>query len=290
MHLTWSSAGSAVAGIATDGTTSQLVITDASGQNRRVTASGDRLMFPTWHPAGDRVACLSREDGRQYLNIECGTIASPRAQAYGPLVFSPDGSAIYYASPNERDRLDLWSRDLNTGESLRLTSFTGDAYAPSISPDGDVLFKTQDYRVFIAVAPAAGGATKPLTTFMSETPSWDWKSEQIAFTFGDWRRVTDDINYPDITQHIGIITVDEESPAAAPHTIVRQSYSEDQGMQWSPNGRCERGTPWARRAATDSPRQRDACTYSATLSTSPTVTARPNSRARRWKPIGSSWS
>ncbi len=234
-YLTWSPDGSAVAGIVSNGATSQLIITDANGQNRHVAATGDRLMFPAWHAIGERVACLSRQGKKQYLNLVCGQDTS--TEAYGPFVFSPDGRVVYYATPNERSRLDLRSLDMETGESARLPTFSRDAYAPSISKDGQVLFKTQDYRVFIAAAPAAGGPTKPLTTFMSETPSWDWNSEQIAFTFGDWRRVTDDINYPDITQHIGVITVNDMSPAAEPHVIIRQSSSEDQGMHWSPNGK-----------------------------------------------------
>ncbi|MDE2711247.1 MAG: hypothetical protein OXI65_05720, partial [Acidobacteriota bacterium] len=60
---------------------------------------------------------------------------------------------------------------------------------------------------------------------------------EIAFTFGSWRHVTDDIHYPDIAQHLGTVTASVETPHREPQRVVRQSYSEDQGMQWSPNGR-----------------------------------------------------
>ena len=79
----------------------------------------------------------------------------------------------------------------------------------------------------------------PLTAFQSETPTWSPDGSEIAFTFGSWRHVTDDFHYPDIAQHLGVVrsTADGAGPHPAPERIVRQSYSEDQGMHWSPNGR-----------------------------------------------------
>jgi Tol biopolymer transport system component len=120
-----------------------------------------------------------------------------------------------------------------------LTHFARDAYAPTVTRGGQVLFKTQDYRVFVAVAPAAGGPTRAVTTFMSENPTWSPTGDRVSVTFGNWRRVVDDFRYPDIAQDIGIVGVDLRAPQAkgAPDTVFRASPSEDQGMQWSPNGR-----------------------------------------------------
>jgi Tol biopolymer transport system component len=102
---------------------------------------------------------------------------------------------------------------------------------------GRVLFKVQNYRVFLGAAPASGGPTAALTTFMSETPSWDATGSLLAFTFGNWRRVLDDFHYPDIAQHVGLIHLDAPLPAEAPHGIVSASTSEDQGQSFSPDGR-----------------------------------------------------
>jgi Tol biopolymer transport system component len=87
------------------------------------------------------------------------------------------------------------------------------------------------------MAPAEGGKTTALTTFQSETPSWDVTSKRIAFTFGNWRRVLDDLHYPDISQHVGFIRLDALLPAEAPHGIVSASSSEDQGQAFSPDGK-----------------------------------------------------
>jgi hypothetical protein len=176
----------------------------------------------------------------QRLDRDCGD-ATPEAtvdrEVYGSFAYSPDNEILYFASPNERDTLDLWSFRESDGRLERLTNFARDTYAPSVDDAGRLLFKVQDYRTFLAMAPAAGGETTALTTFQSETPSWDTTSGRIAFTFGNWRRVLDDRNYPDISQHVGFIRLDASLPAEAPHGIVSASTSEDQGQAFSPDGK-----------------------------------------------------
>ena len=236
--LAWSSDGSTVAGVTRGGEGSTVWLLDAGGSNAREAAAGARLTFPAWSPDG-RLACLSYDDDRQSVHLPCDS-AEPLftdQEAYGPLAFSPSGDAVYYGAPGEGGFLDLWRRPSSGGVATRLSAFARDAYAPSIGADGRVLFKSQDYRVFLATAPASGGATTPLTTFQSETPSWSWDGSTVAFTFGSWRHVTDDFHYPDIAQHIGTVSVDVEEPHAGPEQVIRRSYSEDQAMHWSPNGR-----------------------------------------------------
>src|SRR4029079_17567791 len=115
-------------------------------------------------------------------------------------------------------------------------SFARDTYSPSSAKDGRVLFGVQDYRVFVSVVPATGGEPKQLTAFQSETPSWSRDDRLIGVTHGTWRRIVDDINYPNIAQDLGAIRADVETPAKAPFKVVRASPSEDQGLDWSPNG------------------------------------------------------
>ena len=87
------------------------------------------------------------------------------------------------------------------------------------------------------MAPASGGPSTPLTTFQSETPSWDPTGRLIGITYGTWRRVVDDVHYPDIAQEAGIIEVNATRPAGAVTTVVDASESEDQSLCWSPNGK-----------------------------------------------------
>ena len=155
----------------------------------------------------------------------------------GPTALSPDGNTVYFSSPNDRGMVELWSADVKSGRSRRLSNFSRDAYAPSVAADGTVVFKVQSYRTHLADIGVTGGATRQLTTFQSETPSYHPSRALIAFTYGSWRRVVDDAKYPDIAQEIGVIDVGGALPADKPSEVVAQSDSEDQAMAWSPNGK-----------------------------------------------------
>ena len=158
-------------------------------------------------------------------------------QAYGPIAFSSDGSLIYFGAPNQQGTLDLWSRAVHGGGIDQLTHFTRDTYAPSAASGGLILFKQQDYRTFVASAPADGGPTTPLTVFQSETPSFSPDGRSLGITYGNWRRIVDDFRYPDIAQDAGIISLTGKLPAREPTQIVQASNSEDQSLCWSPNGK-----------------------------------------------------
>ena len=210
----------------------------ADGSDGRVQLSDGPLSSPTWMPDGMTVACLLMSQGNQHVSLPCGTgrSAADSMQAYGRMAFSADGTKLYFASPNSKGVLDLWVRSMPRGPATRLTNFTRDTYAPSVARDGRVLFGSQDYRAFIAVVPAGGGPVRQLTTFQSETPTWSRDDRSIGVTYGNWRRIVDDIRYPDIAQDLGAVRADANTPAKAPLTVIRASPSEDQGLDWSPNG------------------------------------------------------
>jgi Tol biopolymer transport system component len=171
--------------------------------------------------------------------IPCGgarQVFEPDVDVIGPIAFTTD--RVYFASPGDAGFVALWTADLRTKQAHRLSSFSRDAYAPSVAQDGTVVFKTQTYRTHLAdVSPAGGGETRQLTTFQSETPSYHPTLPMLAFTYGTWRRVVDDAKYPDIAQEIGVIDPTHARPAVKPAGVIAQSDSEDQAMAWSPNGR-----------------------------------------------------
>ena len=237
-QLSWSVDGSAVAGVTREDGISTLWVLGPTGGNAAPQARGGNLSFPAWSPDG-QIACLVHTGERQHLHLPCSAPEPlfDEQEAYGRIAFSPDGEWVIYGVPGEGGFLDLWMRRVSGGRRTRLTRFARDAYSPSAGAGGEVVFKSQDYRVFLATAPADGGPSEPLTAFQSETPTWSPDGSEIAFTYGSWRHVTDDIHYPDIAQHLGTVPVSVETPHREPRRIVRQSYSEDQGMQWSPNGR-----------------------------------------------------
>lgn len=238
-QLTWSPDGRSIAGIVNgrDGQELWTIAADGSSATRKRMAS--RIAFPVWTPRGE-VACVTTADGRSRVTVPCGgavVTTDPDLDVYGPFAFSPDAATVYLSLANASGTLDLWAAPATGGRARRLTSFSRDTYAPTVSRDGGVVFKVQSYRTFIAMAAAEGGPTRPLTTFQSETPSWDPSGRLLGLTYGTWRRVVDDAKYPDIAQETGIIAVDPLVPATAPSSVVHASASEDQALCWSPNGK-----------------------------------------------------
>jgi len=178
-------------------------------------------------------ACLA--DRR--LVIPCGgdkQTLDPDVDVYGPLAFT--ANRVYFASPNNRGMVELWSADLGTRHAKQVSSFARDAYAPSVATDGTLVFKVQSYRTHLADVASNGGPTRQLTTFQSETPSYHPTLPLIAFTYGTWRRVLDDAKYPDIALEVGVTDL-SKIPAAEPGEVIAKSDSEDQAMAWSPNGK-----------------------------------------------------
>lgn len=227
-----------LAGLAAGRSGTDLVMLGRDGRIESRTPIAGGVSFPAFTSSG-AVACVVATDRRPRLSLPCGSAVKrfePDVDVIGPLAFSPDDTAVYFASPNGEGTVDLWSADVAGGRAQRLTGFTRDSYAPSVTRDGRVLFKTQTYRTNIAEFDLARRTLRELTAFQAETPSYDRAGARIAVTYGTWRRLIDDAKYPDIAQDIGLIAVDRLLQRE-PIEIIAQSDSEDQAMAWSPNGR-----------------------------------------------------
>jgi Tol biopolymer transport system component len=239
-QLAWSPEGRFAAAVvnARDGPQLWTIAADGSTASAKALDTSARVSFPTWTPGGE-IACISTQAGKPRVTIPCGGRAvatEPPLDIYGPIAFAPDRPMIYGSAPNASGTLDLWTFPVAGGRATQITYFSRDTYAPTIARDGRVLFKVQSYRTVVAVADAAGGATRPLATFQSETPSWDPTGRWLGITYGSWRRVIDDANYPDIAQDAGVIEV-LDRPLEHVNRVAHASPSEDQSLCWSPNGR-----------------------------------------------------
>jgi Tol biopolymer transport system component len=238
-QLAWSPAGRFIAAIVNGREGQELWTVAADGSSALARKIPQRIAFPAWTARGE-IACVATAAGRSRISVPCGGTAitiDPDLDVYGPIAFSPDGATVYASLPNPSGTLDLWAVPSAGGRARRVTTFSRDTYAPTVAADGTVFFKVQSYRTVVALASAAGGASQPLATFQSETPSWDPTGHFLGITFGTWRRVVDDAHYPDIAQDAGIIGVDTAQPAAKILRVVQASNSEDQALCWSPNGR-----------------------------------------------------
>jgi WD40 repeat protein len=230
-QLTWGADGQAAAiSFGKDG--AQLWMIGNDGDIIESRAIKGRVSFPSWTD-GHVIACIV--DAR--LTVPCGEkkqVLEPDVDVYGPIAFK--GRQAYFASPDGNGSVALWTADMTALKARRMSSFSRDAYAPSVGGN-TVVFKTQSYRTFVADAPATGGPARQLATFQSETPSYHPTRPLIAFTYGTWRRIVDDAKYPDIAQEIGVIDITQAAPAEKPLDVIAHSDSEDQAMAWSPNGK-----------------------------------------------------
>jgi Tol biopolymer transport system component len=218
----------------TDGPQLWRVAVDGSRAERP--PQGARPLSPAWMPSG-QIACLVRVNGRARVAAPCEAeplVPVPDVEAVGPIAFSPDGTRVYFAAPNDAGFVDLWQMDRASRRASRLTGFSRDSYGPSVARDGTVMFRVQTYRTH--VAELRDGRTRQLTTFQAETPWWHPRDPLLSLTFGTWRRVIDDAKYPDIAQELGVIDADR-GLSDQPLQIIAESDSEDQAMAWSPNGR-----------------------------------------------------
>ena len=235
----WSPDGRFLAAIVNARDGQELWTIGADGASATATRVASRIAFPAWTEDG-RVACVATDKGHSAVTIPCGgapLVTKPALDVYGPIAFTHGTRTVYAAGANDGGTVDLWALGLDDRRAVRVTSFSRDTYAPTVTRDDSVLFKVQSYRTVVARVPAAGGVARSAATFQSETPSWDPTGRLLGITFGTWRRVVDDAKYPDIAQDAGIIEVGEAAPADRVTRVVHASASEDQSLCWSPNGR-----------------------------------------------------
>ena len=203
----------------------------------RTAVTSGRAAWPAW-ASSTEMACVVAGAGGARITLPCGGAAlttTPVLDIAGGIAFSPDGTAIYAPATNDRGFVDLWRIDRQSGAATKVSATARDSYGPSVALDGTLVFKTQEYRTFLAEQ--VDGQVRPLTTFQAETPWWHPTEPLLSMTYGTWRRQIDDANYPDIAQEVGVIDVGQAMPADRPATVLEDSNSEDQGMAWSPNGR-----------------------------------------------------
>src|SRR5262249_46570946 len=234
----WSPDGRSIAAIVNARDGQELWTIAADGASAVAARMSARISFPAWTPDG-AIACVATGNGQSRITIPCGGASlttDPPIEVYGPLAFAHGKRTVYAAGANSGGTVDLWAIGLDDRRATRLTSFSRDTYAPTIARDDSVLFKTQSYRTVVAVVPAAGGPSRAVTSFQSETPSWHPSGRFLGITYGTWRRVPDDAKYPDIAQDAGIVEL-RESAADRVTTVVHASPSEDQSLCWSPNGK-----------------------------------------------------
>jgi len=148
-----------------------LVVADQDGFNEnKVMESNDPIMSPAWSPDSRRIAYVSFEGNRssifiQTLRTGSRIRVSSRAGVNGAPAFSPDGRKLVVTLSDADGNLDLYTLDINTRQTKRITTHRAIDTEGSWSPDGRYIYFTSDrsggpqiYRVS-----SNGGAAERVT-------------------------------------------------------------------------------------------------------------------------------
>ena len=184
-----------------DGTTN-LVVSNIDGSGRQMItpfAGGEQAYNPQWSPDGEWIVFdYSIRDGRDIAMIrpdgaEMRFIVEGPEDSRSP-VFSPDGSAILFAS-DRTGIFNLYSYERATGTQSQLTNVLGGAFMPTIASDslivyagytssGYKLFRltgqrsvpqgTHDYIVSASGAGTERSGPLAMATDGVVTPQFDW--------------------------------------------------------------------------------------------------------------------
>lgn len=154
-----------------DGKLYSLIVSDADGFNEfKVMESADPIMSPAWSPDSRRIAYVSFEGNRSSIFVQTLRTGnriqvSSRAGVNGAPAFSPDGRKLVVTLSDPDGNLDIYTLDIATRQTQRITTHRAIDTEGSWSPDGRYIYFTSDrsggpqvYRVS-----ANGGAAERVT-------------------------------------------------------------------------------------------------------------------------------
>ena len=208
----------------------RLAVMDYDGANVQYLTDSDAIVLaPRFSADGDRVLYTSYETGfpriyvldvgsvqRKVLESQQGTMSfAPR--------FAPDGRTVVY-SLSQGSNTDIYSMNIASGATSRLTRAPSIETAPSFSPDGARIVYESDRSGTqqLYVMPANGGEARRISFGDGRygTPVWSPRGDLIAFTKQSKGRF-----------HIGVMRND-----GSEERLLTASFL-DEGPSWSPNGR-----------------------------------------------------
>lgn len=186
---TWSPDGRTLAFVSERAGGHTIYLMDGDGTNqRRLVPDAIDVPFaihPTWSPDSQQVAfeIWQGEDFEIYVIDADGgnlrNLTNNNANDFGP-DWSPDGTAIAFASTRENDNLDIYVMDLVSDEVRRLTNSPGRDFNPAWSPDGQTIAfvsnRNDNEEIYTM---DADGTNEQQRTFHPDNNDWDpvWSAD-----------------------------------------------------------------------------------------------------------------
>ncbi|HEX2135840.1 MAG TPA: Tol-Pal system beta propeller repeat protein TolB [Microvirga sp.] len=170
----------------------RLAIMDQDGANVRFLTQGDNLVVtPRYSPATQDITYMSQASGQQprvqVINLETGSrqvvgnfpdmTSSPR--------FSPDGQKIVM-SLQQGGNANIFTMDLNSRTTTRITNTNAIDTSPSFSPDGrEIVFESDrggQQQIYVMGADGSNPRRISFGEGSYSQPSWSPRGDYIAFT------------------------------------------------------------------------------------------------------------
>ncbi|MCJ7873003.1 Tol-Pal system beta propeller repeat protein TolB [Phaeobacter sp. J2-8] len=208
----------------------RLGIMDYDGANvQYLTDSSSIVLAPRFSPTGDRVLYTSYATGFPRIHVlDVGDTRSRILETQSDKMsfaprFAPNGVTAVY-SLSEGSNTDIFTMDLASGQSSRLTNTPAIETAPSYSPDGGrIVFESdRSGSQQLYIMSANGGEAQRISFGQGRygTPVWSPRGDLIAFTKQHKGRF-----------HIGVMRTD-----GSEERLLTASFL-DEGPTWAPNGR-----------------------------------------------------
>jgi TolB protein len=154
-----------------DGQIYSLIVSDQDGENDyTIMESKDPIMSPAWSPDSRQLAYVSFEGSKSSIFVQTLRTGnrfqvSSKAGINGAPSFSPDGKKLVVTLGGIDGNLDIYTLDINSRRTTRLTTNRSIDTEGTWSPDGDYIYFTSDrsggpqvYRVS-----ATGGTPERVT-------------------------------------------------------------------------------------------------------------------------------
>jgi len=208
----------------------RLAIMDQDGANHRFLSDGRSIaLTPRFSPTRQEITYMSYESGQPQvylLQIETGQrelVGNFPGMTFAPR-FSPDGQKVIMSLLREDGNSNIYTMDLRSRTTTRLTSSNAIDTSPSYSPDGSQIVFTSDRggREQIYVMGADGSNPRRISFGEGRysTPVWSPRGDLIAFTKqsgGEFQ--------------IGVMRTDGSG-----ERILSNGFAQE-GPTWAPNGR-----------------------------------------------------
>jgi len=212
-----------------DGESYSLTVSDQDGENEhKIMESKDPIMSPAWSPDSRRLAYVSFEGNRSSIFIQTlrsgnRIQVSSKPGINGAPAFSPDGRKLVITLGGVDGNLDIYTLDINSRQSKRITTHRAIDTEGSWSPDGRYIYFTSDrsggpqiYRV------SADGGTAERVTFegsYNARPRLSPDGTRLAMVHldrGNYRIAVMDVKRKDLL--VLSAGSQDESPSFAPNS------------------------------------------------------------------------